>query len=40
MTCIVAAELLAAAGVDDRVHAAVDPAQPGHHREHVRVLKN
>jgi hypothetical protein len=33
-------ELVAAAGVDDGVHAGVDPAQPRHHAEHgVRVLK-
>ena len=36
----VPSELIAAAGVDDWVHAGVDPAQPGHHSQHrVRVLK-
>jgi hypothetical protein len=36
----VPSELVAAAGVDDRVHAGVDPSQPGHHSKHnIRVLK-
>jgi hypothetical protein len=34
-------ELVTAAGVDDRVHTGVDPAQPGHHAKHnIWVLKN